>query len=341
MKIKHRLYSNDYFLKLISIFFIVKNIVPYYIILYYKKKFNILNFKKLSKKFPYLPFSYIVDNNLYGLYYILSKYGNKSPFNKIDTYIEHGLFFGDLVKDEQINLKTKNIITFSENRKFHLLKKINHKNIIPIGPYIHYADDLFSEDKFFQVKKSLGKVLLVFPVHSIKNFDTRFEINDFINYIESIKSNYDNIIICMYWLDIIRNNYIQSYLNKKYKIVTAGHRFDICFMSRLKTLIKLSDYTISNSIGTHIGYCIYLQRPHFIFKQKSSQSFISQFNYDHYLNSRLNINENIEIKEKLEIEDAFSVYSPFITEKQYQVSNKYWGFDKIKSKYEFRLIFNK
>lgn len=47
-------------------------------------------------------------------------------------------------------------------------------------------------------------------------------------------------------------------------MTTAGHQLDINFLNRLKTIILLSDYTCSNSIGTHTGYCVYLGKPHLV-----------------------------------------------------------------------------
>ena len=47
-------------------------------------------------------------------------------------------------------------------------------------------------------------------------------------------------------------------------MVCAGHAYDPHFLDRLRTLIELSDITLSNNLGTHIGYCVSLGKPHWI-----------------------------------------------------------------------------
>ena len=72
----------------------------------------------------------------------------------------------------------------------------------------------------------------------------------------------------IYYKDILNNIYPKYFEDAGFKIVTAGNLYDINFLSRLKLIIQLADFTASTSIGTHTGYCVYLNKPHFLIKQK-------------------------------------------------------------------------
>ena len=86
-------------------------------------------------------------------------------------------------------------------------------------------------------------------------------------------------------------------------VVTAGYIMDPLFLSRLKSIIQLSDLTMSNNVGTHLGYCIYLNKPHWIVRQKIGNTSHNQKHLERELNQR-------EIHEKAsyesEIDKIFS-----------------------------------
>ena len=82
-------------------------------------------------------------------------------------------------------------------------------------------------------------------------------------------------------------------------------------------MIKLADMTISNAVGTHIGYCIYLNRPHYIFSQSVNYIANSTMEEKRIKNIR-NQNQEIEteMEETQEIENAFSEYRLEIKDSQ-------------------------
>ncbi len=144
----------------------------------------------------------------------------------------------------------------------------------------------------------------------------------------------------MYWRDIEIGKHIK-YENKGYIIVSAGHRDNNdYFLDRLKTIIELSDMTISNSLGTHVGYCVFLGKPHHIYSQeiKIEADSVQDFNIE--MNSRGTDFEKYYSFEKMSFNRLFSQYKEQITKEQINLCNKYWGFDEIKSKEELYFIFD-
>ncbi|MFK7832208.1 MAG: hypothetical protein AB8B52_02930 [Winogradskyella sp.] len=291
-----------------------------------RRQLSIFDYKSVIAELPLYPTDLVIDNNFYGLSYWLQKYMRKNL--ALNAYIEHGLVLGSLVKQDAIKWNTANIITLSATRE-NYINNVTSKPVLKIGPYINYADDLLSADDFKKVKQSLGKTLIIFPSHSIKNIETAFNNDELINDIESKKQDFDTVLVCLYWRDALNEDLVASYVNKGYRIVSAGHVHDINFLSRLKSIIKLSDYAISNSAGTHIGYITFLGKPQMIIGQTIDYNINKNDNraFDQR-NNKDNDTMNAETEEILKV---FSTDTATITDKQMEVVTKYWGLDELKS----------
>lgn len=276
----------------------------------------------VAAEFPIYPVDFVFDNQLYGLGRNFKMYAKtKKP---ISTYIEHGLFFGDHVQFDEFDYFSNKIITFSDVRKNHLINLGCKKEIVPIGPYIKYSEPFLENEKFDILKRELGNVLLVFPPHSTKNLKASYKLIDFIKKIKEVGKEFDTVLICMYWADVANDDLVKMFNENNFVISTAGHKFNPLFLNRLKTLIELSDMTMSGGVGTHIGYCISMNKPHYIInskneylpKNKSGQAYIDKVSVN-------KIRED-EIKE---VESLFLKYDNSISYDQYNIINKYWGLD--------------
>lgn len=297
---------------------------------------DISDYSDHSKKLKYNPNSQIFDNNLYGTEAVLKKYlGKKTVF---DCYIEHGLFFGPHIQLDQKRYYTKKVITFGETRLQHLKRELPEKKAIPIGPYIHYAE--LTELPFIRLKK--GKKLLFFPDHSTTTLSIEQNIVKNIELLNNLKVKYglDQIVLCLYYLDIDAEK-IKLYQEAGFDLFTSGSKWDSSFLNRLKSIIHSCDLTLSTAVGTHVGYCIYLNKPHTIIKLDEPKTF----NANHSLAKIVDTieNDSKRLKEVKEIEDEFQAEGneklfTCITKSQYEICNKYWGFNYIKDKEELTNI---
>ncbi|MFC4409987.1 hypothetical protein ACFOZY_05980 [Chungangia koreensis] len=296
-----------------------------------RAKIEIFSFKELSSDLRLYSNFFYKENSLYG--------NDKAVDNalkgklKHSDYIEHGYYFGNHVQIGTYNIDS-NIITYSYQRVKHLENKFKESNankenrkVVTIGPYINYSVGLMKIKNKEEIKEKYGKILLVFPSHSIEGVSYKYNTEDFIKEIEKISLDFDNVFVCMYWKDIQDQRYLE-YEKKDFKVVTAGHRNDPNFLGRLKDIIDLSDMTISNTVGTHIGYCVARNKPHYLFNQfqklegeRVEEEFKERKNQN-YVKIR---DEEIE-----EVIDAFSNLSYIITEKQRLVVEKYWGKNEVK-----------
>ena len=290
------------------------------------KKLSIFDYKRLAMPMMRYYTDFIPENNDKNMGRCLKEYRGVNVQDSLNAMIEHGVFFGDYVADREYILNVPSIITFGDSRIQHLTDKGVNKQIIPIGPYIHYASPLLAKEEFLRVKQHLGRVLLVFPSHSLdkEGFKSQYNIKEFTDEIDRVARDFDTVLISLHYDDVSR---AVEYEKRGFICVSSGHTNDPFFMHRQRSIIELSDVTMSNAVGTHVGYCIYLKKPHYLFKQKIGGG---KDNVVEKLTKRW-CDDSIYEKEVSEVESAFDYYSSSITEYQFEIANKYWGFEYIKT----------
>ena len=293
------------------------------------KKINFFNLELIQKPQSYYPNEYYRDNLYYGISIVLKKYSDYNGI--IDAYIEHGIFFGSFLPPEEKHIFSKTVICMG-NRRQNQLKSLIHQKAISIGPFIHYADDYLEKDEFNILKNKLGRVLLLFPSHSIKNKSIHNNIDLFINKCSSFFNDYDTIMVCLYWSDL--KKFAPLYHNKKIKVASAGNLNDLNFLSRLKSIINLSDYVVTDTVGTHVGYCVYLNKrvwiiPGNILLQNLVEPYKRFQKFDYH--------DNV-IEELSNIKKIFEKPQSYITEEQKNIINDFWGLNNIKSAKELNKI---
>lgn len=266
-----------------------------------------------------------IQNDFYGIATVLKKNIGISQDYHLKMSIEHGLYIGGYVWDEDITTPFPAVVTFSNNRKRCLQKKTD-KNIYPIGPYIHYANQYFDEEVLRAEKTRLGRSLLIFPAHSTHYNIIDFDHSNLFNMIKEKGKQFDSVRVCLYWKEIIRG-IGKLYRQNNIECVSAGHIYDPLFLSRLKSIISLSDVTMSNQIGTHIGYCVFMNKPHILFSEKVK---ISQTDKSMVIPSKHADIDELQ-SDRNEIENAFSTWTQQITPEQQRVVNKFWGLESIRT----------
>ncbi|MDX6190119.1 hypothetical protein SGQ83_12230 [Flavobacterium sp. Fl-318] len=230
---------------------------------------SVFEFDKLALNIPPAYFHANGDIQLYGFYHGLLKYINGKNIG-YHVANEHGFIFSSFVHKHFLYQDT--IITFSDYREKHISKEYPTKKIIKIGPYIHYVDSLLNNDDFKELKIRLGKTLLVFPFHSIDGVISEFDNEELLSVIEERRKDFDTILVCLYFKDI-QIGRAKDYIDKGYKVVTAGHSNDAFFLNRLKSIMELSDSIISNEVGSYIAYAVYLKKTIELIRQKTVLSY--------------------------------------------------------------------
>lgn len=275
-----------------------------------RSKLQIFDYESLSKDIEIVMDSYYF-NYFYGHDRVVKKAlgVSKLPDNMV---IEHGIYFGEFFTE--INqVKDPQIITMGPEREEYLKGK--GYNVTAIGHYIKYVDFYRSMSYLRRIKKKYGKILLVFPTHSVETGIVDYDKKHFIREIEKHAKDFDSVFVCMYWKDIQEGKHLQ-YQRKGYIIVTAGNRWDPCFLSRLKDILWLSDMTMSNSLGTYIGYALYMGKAFYFYDQ--------ELIYDENREEQKPIDDKTK-QNKILFYSCFGNYNTEITDDQKNLVRKYWG----------------
>ncbi len=290
-----------------------------------RKTLPLFDYQNLSKPIPYPAFHITHGMSFYGFFRSFTNYAGIKRINS-KLGIEHGLYFSlDGKKHQQL-------ITFSDYRE----KAITATNgkAVKIGPYIHYAAPVLSEAEASRLKTQLGKILLVIPSHSIDAVRAEYDTQALIDCVEKQKPAFDAVVVCLYWKDLELGKQA-PYEKMGYRIVTAGNSYDCYFLSRLKSIILLADFVITNNIGTHIGYCTYLQKPVHIFHQPVKYK---QGESEEKFKKEISVRSQQEWqgfeKCKEEISRCFSGFEEKVTGEQWQLMNYFFGFDYVRTKEE-------
>lgn len=205
-------------------------------------------------------------NSIYSMGYVLRKY---SDYNgKIYAASEHGLPAGSS-KDlgEYKNNNRKLLFVMSKDRR-EFIQPHTNKLLIPIGPSIMpYCTNIYSDFVMASIKRSLGKTLLAFPQHSCADSECLETADGFITYIAELVAafHYDTVLVCLYYEDICRGEFLKYQNVPGHVIVTAGHKFNYDFANCLKTIISLTDHAVTQGYGSSAIYSMYLKKPVFYF----------------------------------------------------------------------------
>lgn len=247
--------------------------------------------------------------------------------------IQHGFHFPDFIPSGMFE-NVKNYLAWSDIEKNYFFNKINSK-IYSIGAPFLYAQSLLSENQILKEKQRLGYNLLVYPSHSLSYTSVEFNIDEFIKVIDSEKERFDSIRICIFWVDVKKGLH-KKFQEAGYECVCCGRIDDYYFLNRQRSLLEIADCVLSNDLGSHVGYSLYLKKPVRIIKQDINTSWFYKDN----------ICEVECEKRYLEIRKRFETYIGLFTDSEYRITEQqmkfaddYWGFSCKKKPEEILQIY--
>ena len=299
-----------------------------------RAKLDLFEYRQIAQPLPKCYYELCTDNGSFGIGWCIRHYCGITK-SYLNAMVEHGYFFGNYVQEMEKVTFAKKLFTFGDIRKKHIEAVVKDKEVILIGPYIHYAPDYYDSEHFAIAKKEIGRTLLVFFSHSATGTSVSFDLDALIETINSIRKDFQTVVISLFWSDI--NPDIEKRLkNEEYLIFSSGHRYDYYFLSRQKTMIQLADMTMSNSVGTHVAYCTYLGKPHWIIRQKIERKALNKIGAANIeIASHIGEESSSQVELK-ELYEAFSDYHYVLTDEQKRVCNKYFGFNYVRTPEEMR-----
>lgn len=287
--------------------------------LFWKLRYSSEMYQFLKSNQPLIP-----QNYSYGHEYWLKTYSDYNDY--IYGLVEHGIF----AKDDHtkvgwdVEWDIGSIFTFGNARYETLTKLYPDFNIIRIGPRIHYVqyDDLYYKELRSQIDNS-SKTIVLFPSHSLASETYKYDVEMFltraINFAKGL--GIKNVLVSLHPSDIL-HGFQDKYREFDKRIITVtGGNNPLLFLSRLKTILSIADISYSNKFGTHVGYSLYMNKPHII--DTSSDSIMNNTIFS----------KDYDLITNQFFSDAFKCNdNPWeITKEQYDLTDYYFGFSHTMS----------
>lgn len=227
---------------------------------------NIFDFHYIARQRNARANELFSGNSIYSMGYALRKYSKYK--GKIYCASEHGLPAGSTKDSREYKDNNRKIICVMSKDRRRFIQSQTNKLLIPIGPGIMpYCTNIYSDFVMGAIKRNLGKTLLAFPQHCCADSECMQTGDKFMNYIDALVSafHYDTVLVCLYYEDIYRGEFIKYLRYQGRVIVTAGHKHNYDFADCLKTIINLSDHVVTQGYGSSAIYSMYLRKPVFYF----------------------------------------------------------------------------
>jgi len=300
------------------------------------KNYRKLPFYKIKEiiktKYNIKQYEYVNYNKYYQHGLVIKKFAGFIDTFKLPVSLKHGVQINTYCTAGEIENDLPGLFVFSERSKAIFSEKTD-KEIYAIGPYIYYAEPLLTLEEFKKEKNRLGKSLLIMPLHSDVYAEVSYDDYEHLSKIKEIAKKFDTVRVCLHWYDIKHNMY-DHYIKQGWECVSAGHEENHLFMSRLKSIIQLSDAVLSDGVSTHIGYAMLLNKPNYLVQTDMGLKNTANLDYitDELLYSFI---EGPVIEEFFRI---FSRYDMTITQEQRDLVDTYWGLSSLRSKEEMHEI---
>lgn len=279
--------------------------------------------------------SYAIDTEeplYYGAIQALLDYAGLSLFSMppVKLGIQHGYVF-EICNWEKSKLDIRNLVW--SKRLVEMYREYTaNPDIYAIGAPFFYATSLLNEEQLQSEKKRLGRNLLAFPMHSETHVDTNYNPQKFLDILAEERKHFDTVRVCMYWKDVLRGIH-KVFEDAGYECVCNGHLFDPNFLRRQKSLFELADATISNGVGSHIGYSLYMGKPHWLIDDE----------YEYVNSSKIGDAEELtDVANKenfLRVKRAFLNNADYkITTSQRDIIDEFWGISAMKTPEELKKL---
>ena len=275
-------------------------------------------------------------NDFYGNAKMFKEYTGLPLNYPLKLAITHAPYFPKIMWDRDLLCPYPFHLTSSEEARSIAQKTYPRKKFFAFGPHIAYASLNYAPDIIGHIKQGLGKNLLVFLPHSCHHIAVQYDAQAIMRKIHEIGKEFSSITVCLYWKDTTQE-LIDLCTSHGLACVSAGHMFDLRFMSRLKTILHCADAVATWGYTSAVIYACYLKKP--IMVRKVEDLYYTSCGdpavFDKFFNQTIQKPEAqtmLAVMEKLykELRDFRDEPTPLA----YELLNLWAGFDQVKTRNE-------
>lgn len=265
-------------------------------------------------------------NPIYGFEKLIKEYARFPKFIPLPAHFEHGWtpLEDPLPGDLKTNMPL--MLVFSNRRKSAWEKHSSIPVEIIGSPMVFYR----KKNKIKRSSSASGTI--VFPSHSTKDIDVKYDIDDFCNRLLNLPLEFHPFTICLHWEDIKRN-VDKLYKNKGFEVVTAGDMYSDQFPRNFYNILKNYKYSASNEVGTYTFYSIEMGIPFFLIGEPAVR--INNGNDINIDKKIYNINE---FKYGEIAKNLFSQVQTYISPEQLEFVNKELGNNELVDRHKLHFL---
>lgn len=263
-------------------------------------------------------------SDFYGHAAALKRYAGLPAERPLAAVVEHGPPPAPYVWELDARAPFPTFLCAGEQQA-ELYKRRRHGGTaVPIGPMIHYAAPGPPPPR------PRGR-LLVFPAHSTHYVKSVYDAPAFARTLAGYRDRFSEITVCLYWKDALHGAAV-PYRAEGFDVVSAGHMFDLGFLSRLRALLDGADVVASNQYGSYVPYAVALGRPVWLLQQD-----VELVGREKDL-ARDTLGRDVFEDATREIRRRFSEESDEVTDEQRTVLDPFCGFGHVRAPEEVRAL---
>jgi hypothetical protein len=208
--------------------------------------------KIIEKKFPFKNIKLVSGVDRYGFSDVLYQQLKLIYRPRSFANWQHGWIWWKAKSSTELLLKNhdkKNSrLIVSNSHEKQMLEDEGYKNIWIGGLPFSYTENS-------KLKKSTNS-LLAMPPHSAEVEKLYNPYTDYLDYLESIIKDYEEIYVSIYHLDKCEN-LIKEITKRGLKFIDGARPDDANSLRRMRAIFDTFEFVTSNAMGSHILYAIY------------------------------------------------------------------------------------
>lgn len=196
----------------------------------------------------------VIETERYGLGKYLRKYGFYPSFLPILLHADHGPNQWDFVTPHMLNSSASFFGFYSKRLVIDWLEQTKKKALLLKSPFVFYKES----NDIKQLPNSQGSIF--FHAHSTYWTDKETNFDLIFKQFDKLPKNFHPISICLHFVDVQKGRH-KVYLDRGYAVYTAGSWKHPYFIENFYEIVKNFKYSLSNSVGSNLFYCINLGLP--------------------------------------------------------------------------------
>lgn len=192
-------------------------------------------------------------NHYYGNAAILKRYAGYPLKRPLKAVLQHGIYLydSDFTAGGELDAPLPLYLPPTEERA-KIYRRLSHRPAEPIGISLLYAKALLEEYLPTAVERT---GTLVFISHSTRYITKKMDHQAYADTLANLPDEYHPITISAYWKDYQEGAYA-PYLEKGFRLITAGHMMDPDFIARFYLHCRRFKYACANEVGSHLFFAV-------------------------------------------------------------------------------------